>query len=301
MSPSSHKTNRIVLWVLGAIVTALLAAVVLTLMTTAAASAAASEPPLTVVVLGDSNSLPIADDGQSQRWPGIALQRLSVEYPATKYALQNSSVGGIGSRQIAENIGEYCLKYEPDVVLLMIGTNDVTSWSPATPNPGFASTEESSAAYLETIASKVDSMRYSHPRNPSGHPLLVLMTPPIAAPSAVGSNGAGLGYPAAGQYGLGRPRDSLIRYGDLVTSLGARRGLPVVGIWDSLAASGWSGTGNTSTPYILGGVHLSQTGQAVVADQVHSALVKQLAADGSIADGGLGNRLKAWWRSVSVK
>lgn len=238
---------------------------------------------LTIVTLGDSNTAAGAVYGSTanQRWPVVLTAALNSAYnPTTTYTLQNSGVAGEASTHISANLQTYCLDYNPNIVCLMPGTNDVSSWQfGAGTQEGFPASKAATEVALRDIISRCQNAGAK----------VVIMQAPVAAPNVGGTNFAGLNYYNAsnGVYQYGRPRSALIEYAALCDSLASEYGIPVVQTWDNFAALGWSGTNNTTNADVYDGVHLDASGQARVAGWAYTAVVSLLAEDGSIRTTGI--------------
>ena len=81
--------------------------------------------PITFVVLGDSSAVGLGVDHVSQT-PGVLIASALTELAERPVRLVRLAVAGAVSRQLAQQVDQ-ALPEHPDVALIMIGGNDVTS------------------------------------------------------------------------------------------------------------------------------------------------------------------------------
>lgn len=80
---------------------------------------------LTVVAYGDSITT-AAEVPHEKRWLTLAGKRLEAVFPGRRFRMINSGVGGETSREALGRLDTDVLRHEPDVVVIGFGANDAT-------------------------------------------------------------------------------------------------------------------------------------------------------------------------------
>lgn len=221
-----------------------------------------SADAVTLVVLGDSNSsADFVGLGQGAPWPERLVSKLATDAPDTKVQLVNSARFGYTSRDLRSRVATEALAHKPDVVVVMVGTND----------PGYGIP---TARTIENVKATIKRIRAARP-----DVRFVLMQPPVAQSVRVSQT--------AGAYEMAVPYDrsedasnSLAAINAGLEELASETGIPLVRTWDALAEQGWDGRSPTRSPLVLDGIHLTGAGQEAVAEAALPTIAEAIRAAG---------------------
>ncbi len=213
-----------------------------------------------MVVLGDSNSSTyFTGFGQGRPWPELMASELATRFPDVKLDLINAAEFGQTSAGVLANLERDCLARKPDVVLLMIGTNDPSNGIPL----------QQTVANVREILKRVGEVSATD----GGSAKAVLAQPPVAQSKHVADT--------AGIYELWCPYDesedpsnSLKPMKEAYRRLADELGVAFVPVWDSFAAEGYDGSQPVRSEFLFDGLHLSAQGQALVARWMADGLVR---------------------------
>jgi lysophospholipase L1-like esterase len=224
---------------------------------------------VTILAVGDSNT---AGHGVTP-WPYRLVELLGAAHPSTSYVVDDRAVSGTHSGETAAAMPKY-LASNPDIVCIMTGTNDVTGsdW-PSGPRQTKVQTEANLRSILE------QSLAASSGHTLSGHPLVVLIQPPVATSYACRTSYVSGRWRA---YDDAEGENNLVFVKDLCVRLGREYGVPVVRTWDDLAALGYDGTRWGPVWCLQDGVHLTEGAQRDLAKWVRDAIAPALGVDGVV-------------------
>jgi lysophospholipase L1-like esterase len=220
-----------------------------------------------VVVLGDSNSAAkYAGYGRGPAWPDRLMTLLKADTAHT-YVLDNHAVSGTNSGHLAWN-APYYLRDGADVVIIMIGTNDL-GIAPPYYNYSLARTE---ANLRKIIATAKNARSYN---NVYGHPLVVVLQPPPAVSRRVYTS-------RQTRMVAWRPRDPTecpttnLRYiANTCTKLAQAYRVSLVPVWWNMRAIGFDGSQTSQavqSTYLIDGVHVEGATQDRIAGWVKTAI-----------------------------
>lgn len=232
-----------------------------------------SEAPVNgvrVLTVGDSNT---HGHGVTP-WPFHLAAYLHDARPKTDYVVDDRGVSGTTSGETAAEMSVY-LQFNPDIVGIMTGTNDVdgSDW-PSGPRQTKAQTEANIRSIIE------QSLAATSTSTPSGHPLVVLLQPPVAVDRANRSSYVSGKWRA---YDDAEGENSLTFVKELDRRLAAEYDIPLVATWDEFAALGYDGRRWGPVWLLQDGVHLTQPAQKDLARWVCEAILPSLDATGAVA------------------
>jgi lysophospholipase L1-like esterase len=213
-----------------------------------------------IVVLGDSNSATyFAGLGQGPPWPELMASELETRFPDVRVQLVNTATFGRTSADVLETLEQDCLTRAPDIVLLMIGTND--------PGNGIALKE--TTRNVRTIVKRAKKVR-----SVGGAPAKVILVQPPVAQSKTVAETAGV-FPLWCPYDESEDRNNSLKpmkeeYRRLADSLD----VVLVASWDRFADLGYDGSQPVRSEFLFDGLHLSAEGQRRVAAWVGDAVVQ---------------------------
>ncbi len=84
-----------------------------------------SPDPAVILCLGDSVTKGYPYEGTSNTYPTKLQTKLNNTYGADEYSVINQGVNGYRADQVLANVSAWLNQYNPDIVLLMIGGNDL--------------------------------------------------------------------------------------------------------------------------------------------------------------------------------
>lgn len=84
-----------------------------------------SPDPITVLCLGDSVTKGHPYEGTSNTYPGKLQIKLDNTYGTNEYNVINQGVNGYRADQVLANVSSWLTQHNPDIVLLMVGGNDL--------------------------------------------------------------------------------------------------------------------------------------------------------------------------------
>ncbi len=215
------------------------------------APSAPANDTLRIAVLGDSNS---SEDyrmyGEGPAWPELMRVNLAARIPTRTIELENAAQPGWTSRDLLAAVNRSSLAPSPDVVIVMIGTND----------PGNEIPLEETISNVRAIVGRVSAA----PSATGTAPLVIVAQPPVAQSGRVAQTSRV--YPMwcpydATEYAPNNLRDMKDALGRLAQELDVR----LVPVWDRFAALGYDGTQPERSEFVLDGLHLARAGQVRVA------------------------------------
>jgi lysophospholipase L1-like esterase len=170
---------------------------------------------LTIMPLGDSITEGVNGGYRDVLWERLTSAGLTVDFVgprSDRYAdiadREHAGTPGFNSSDILRNVDAYMATYRPDVVLLMVGTNDLAWW-----------TTEAPSAVEARVGRTIDRIAAASPETR----VILATIAPIADRSVPPQ---------------GRSRTALVReYNAAVRALAARRGLTLVDVEAALALS----------------------------------------------------------------
>ena len=213
-----------------------------------------------VVVLGDSNSSTyFSGFGQGPPWPELMASDLATRFPDTRLELVNTAEFGRTSADVLASLEQDCLTRSPDVVVLMIGTND----------PANGIRLEETVRNVRTILKRAKKVRGTQGERAS----VILVQPPVAQSKTVAQT-AGV-FPLWCPYDESEdPGNSLKPMKEEYRRLADALDVALVPIWDRFAGLGYDGSQPVRTEYLFDGLHLSAKGQELVARWVGDGVAK---------------------------
>jgi lysophospholipase L1-like esterase len=204
----------------------------------------------TIVVLGDSNSASEFEGlGQGPPWPALMATALETRYPLVRVRMINTAAFGRTSAQVLAGLQKDCLSRSPDIVMLMIGTND----------PANGISLEGTVSNVRSTIRRVRAIQAGDGRSPR----VILMQPPVAQSKHVAES-AHL-FPLWCPYDESEnPANSLRPMKQRYTQLANELDVVLVETWDHFAALGYDGSQPIKSAFLLDGLHLSAEGQRLV-------------------------------------
>ena len=214
-----------------------------------------------IVVLGDSNSATyFTGFGQGPPWPELMASDLETRFPEVKVQLVNTATFGRTSKAVLDSLEQDCLRRYPDVVVLMIGTND--------PGNGIALKE--TRRNVRTIIKRAKKAKSA-----DGTPATVILVQPPVAQSKTVAETAGV-FPLWCPYDESEdPANSLKPMKDEYRRLADDLDVALVASWDQFAELGYDGSQPVRTEFLFDGLHLSAAGQRRVATWVGDAVAQK--------------------------
>ncbi|MDF1824993.1 MAG: GDSL-type esterase/lipase family protein [Verrucomicrobiales bacterium] len=184
----------------------------------------------------------------------LALVHVSVS-PAAALTVINAGVGGNSSADLLERLEEDVLSREPDLVILMVGTNDALN----------SRKLSSPAAFEANLASLIAEIIES------GSRLLIMTIPPC-------HSGYLLARHSREAYGGISPDERVLALNQLIRKAGDRPAVQVVDIHALFKERGGASElpasliRNETNSGVKDGVHPTAEGYAVIAEALHEAL-----------------------------
>ena len=115
----------------------------------------------------------------NKSYPTYLSSKVAAEYKVGNYGVNGISITGYGGsfsstapeqRYIKQDVYANCVKYDPDIFAIMLGTNDATEWSKAEPT------------FLSEYKILLDSFIEQFPRAK----FIMMVSPPVVTPNQFG-------------------------------------------------------------------------------------------------------------------
>lgn len=192
--------------------------------------------PLQVACVGDSNT----EGFDENNYPAILAELLGEDYVVTNYgASGTTAMHGIGASYDEKEVYSQSLAGNPDIVVIMFGTNDSAAWKD----------KATFAADYEMLISTYKALE--------SEPLIFLCTPPAPHREKASADSVSKVRPEV--------------YGDInevIKDAATLHSLPLVDIYDL--------TKDNSEWYIGDGIHLNEYGSRLVAKTIAHAIEKEI-------------------------
>lgn len=216
----------------------------------------AQESPFTIVAFGDSITQAV-EVPEAERWPAVVGRRLAEQFGRIKPVVVNAGVGGHTSREGLTRMERDVLAHVPRIVLVEFGGNDTTDDAARfVPLAEFV-------ANLTAMKARLDALPHTE--------MIMVTFPPVVDRDVFSRDMEH--YKAAGG-----PDRYIEAYRETTRAFARAHGL-------SLADIGQTLRNNLAANILPDGVHMTTTGNQVIAETVLPLLVSRLAAASAAKSG----------------
>ena len=239
-------------------------------------ASAASPHKVKVVVLGDSNSASSYNWlGHGPNWASRLMKMLKSYNTKYTFFLDNHAVGRQNSLALAANVAGY-LKDGADIVIIMIGTNDMSGGSPT--SPGKITLAQTEANLRKIITTAKNAKPYHRCPTNTGSPLVILVQPPPAVSRRVFMSGKTSLSGWRPRDRVDCPGNNLLAVALLCGRLAAQTHVPVVRTWSNMHDIGYDGSQvdrKLQEKYLIDGLHINAPLQAKIAEWTNNVIVRR--------------------------
>lgn len=240
-----------------------------------------------ILALGDSNTDYGRGDGTA--WATRFQAALAGQFPATTFVLSNKGVSGQNTAQLLSNLTSQLAGENPEIVALMIGTNDgFNNGYTCTGDQGNYNIDpiwtltdptaiDAYDALYASIITQIEAVNNGTGRN-GNKPLVILMSPPPCASYADQVNGTTIL-----SWAYTRPTRNIQLITSKIEAAAQAGNRPFADINTNISLhAGWLNQGGADY-LIYDGVHLNPAGRQIAADVCFNAVRPYLAADGTVS------------------
>lgn len=214
---------------------------------------------LNILFVGDSITYGIGA-GEGKSFVYKLEKNLPREISNVEWGIYNEAVIGSDTSDWTAWTDLKVLAHKPNIVVIMLGTNDCSPPSNSTQHVPMANYERNLRSMINAISAFNNGSDYN-----DGKPVIILMVPPPIDNTKVDETI--------------RDNNNLILYGQTVRNLANEFKIPFVDNYDNLLDQGWE---YYSSKRSGDGIHINDEGHLVIYDKLMQKIIDIVGQNGSV-------------------